>query len=178
LGCDEDSQVKVISIFGNTGDGKSHTLNHTFFGGREIFKTSPSPTSCTSGVWAAFDPVHEVIIIDTEGLLGVSPNQNQRTRLLLKVLALSDIVIYRSRAERLHNDLFQFLADASKAYVKHFAVELKAATRRFGKSMPMSDLGPMVLIFHETVHTEVLGKSMYPHMISINYFIEKELLLL
>ena len=25
-----------MSIFGNTGDGKSHTLNHTFFNGREV----------------------------------------------------------------------------------------------------------------------------------------------
>lgn len=35
LGCD-DSSVKVVSIFGNTGDGKSYTLNHVFFGGEEV----------------------------------------------------------------------------------------------------------------------------------------------
>lgn len=31
LGCPNDCKAKVVSIFGNTGDGKSHTLNHTFF---------------------------------------------------------------------------------------------------------------------------------------------------
>ena len=35
LGCRPDELLKVVSIFGNTGEGKSHTLNHTFFlGGR------------------------------------------------------------------------------------------------------------------------------------------------
>ena len=77
--------VKVVSIFGNTGDGKSHTLNHTFFQGRQIFRTSSDQTSCTAGVWAAHDADRQTIVIDTEGLLGVSNNQNQRTRLLLKV---------------------------------------------------------------------------------------------
>ncbi len=32
----------------------------------------------------------------------------------VKVLAVSDVVVYRTRAERLHNDLFYFLGDASK----------------------------------------------------------------
>ena len=40
LCCNEDTPVKVVSIFGNTGDGKSHTLNHTFYGGQEVFNTS------------------------------------------------------------------------------------------------------------------------------------------
>ncbi|KAK7925855.1 hypothetical protein WMY93_008165 [Mugilogobius chulae] len=31
LGCRSDELLKVVSIFGNTGEGKSHTLNHTFF---------------------------------------------------------------------------------------------------------------------------------------------------
>ena len=35
------------------------------------------------------DTKSNIITIDTEGLLGVSPNENQRTRLLLKVLAIS-----------------------------------------------------------------------------------------
>jgi len=77
--------VKVVSIFGNTGDGKSHTLNQTLFGGREVFTTSHLQTSCTAGVWAAYDPAHHAIVLDTEGLLGVSANENRRTRLLLKV---------------------------------------------------------------------------------------------
>lgn len=71
LNCSEKNiKVKVISIFGNTGDGKSHTLNQTFFNGEEVFKTSNEQSSCTLGVWAAFDPALDVICLDTEGLLG------------------------------------------------------------------------------------------------------------
>ena len=153
--------IKVVSIFGNTGDGKSHTLNHTFFGGREVFETSPDQGSCTVGVWAAYDSTHSAVIIDTEGLLGVTSNQNQRTRLLLKVLAVSDVVIYRTKADRLHNDLFQFLGDASKAYMKHFSEELRAAWKRchMDSHVSLSNLGPSVIVFHETMHTDVLGEG-------------------
>ena len=33
LGCDPAAVGKVVSILGNTGEGKSHTLNQTFFCG-------------------------------------------------------------------------------------------------------------------------------------------------
>ena len=52
-------------------------------------------------------------------------NENHRTRQLLKVLAISDVVIYKTKAERLHSDLFYFLGDASKAYNDHFSAELQ-----------------------------------------------------
>ncbi|XP_014033960.1 zinc finger FYVE domain-containing protein 1 [Salmo salar] len=159
LNCKPDKLIKVVSVFGNTGEGKSHTLNHTFFIGREVFKTSPTQESCTVGVWAAFDPIHKVVVIDTEGLLGNSSNQGQRTRLLLKVLAISDLIIYRTHADRLHDDLFKFLCDASDAYLKHFTKELKATTARCGLDVPLSTLGPAVIIFHETVHTKLLGSD-------------------
>lgn len=157
LGCDPSQLLKVVSIFGNTGEGKSHTLNHTFFAGREVFKTSPTQESCTVGVWAALDPVRKVVVVDTEGLLGNSSKQGQRTRLLLKVLAVSDLIIYRTHADRLHDDLFKFLGDASDAYLRHFTKELKATTARCGLDVPLSTLGPAVVIFHETVHTKLLG---------------------
>ncbi|CAM5150957.1 unnamed protein product [Natator depressus] len=159
LDCKPDQHLKVVSIFGNTGDGKSHSLNHTFFYGHEVFKTSPAQESCTVGVWAAYDPVCKVVVIDTEGLLGATVNVSQRTRLLLKVLAISDLVIYRTHADRLHNDLFKFLGDASEAYLKHFTKELKATTARCGLDVPLSTLGPAVIIFHETVHTKLLGSD-------------------
>ncbi|KAL4238677.1 Zinc finger FYVE domain-containing protein 1 [Mactra antiquata] len=159
LKCDREDQVKVISIFGNTGDGKSHTLNHTFFGGKEVFKTSVQQASCTVGVWASYDIDNLAIIIDTEGLLGVTTNQNQRTRLLLKLLAISDIVIYRTRAERLHNDMFYFLSDASKAYSKHFTEELRAVSKRNNMALDVTNLSPAVVIFHETQNTNILGQS-------------------
>lgn len=161
LGCRPEELLKVVSIFGNTGEGKSHTLNHTFFLGREVFKTSPTQDSCTVGVWAALDPVHKVVVVDTEGLLGAGANQGQRTRLLLKVLAVSDLVIYRTHADRLHDDLFKFLGDASDAYLKHFTKELKATTARCGLDVPLSTLGPAVIIFHETVHTKLLGSGQF-----------------
>lgn len=127
--------------------------------GREVFKTSPTQESCTVGVWAAFDPYRNVVVIDTEGLLGNSSKQGQRTRLLLKVLAVSDLIIYRTHADRLHDDLFKFLGDASDAYLKHFTKELKATTARCGLDVPLSTLGPAVVIFHETVHTKLLGSG-------------------
>ena len=95
LGCDLTSECKVVSILGNTGEGKSHTLNHTFFAGAPVFSTSSLQESCTTGVWATYDPELQVVILDTEGMLGAADNENVRTRLLLKVLAVSDIVIYR-----------------------------------------------------------------------------------
>lgn len=36
LGCDGKTNVKVVSMFGNTGDGKSYTMNQVFFGGQEV----------------------------------------------------------------------------------------------------------------------------------------------
>uniref|UniRef100_A0A3P9KYE5 Zinc finger, FYVE domain containing 1 n=1 Tax=Oryzias latipes TaxID=8090 RepID=A0A3P9KYE5_ORYLA len=157
LGCKPDELLKVVSIFGNTGEGKSHTLNHTFFLGREVFKTLPTQESCTVGVWAALDPLHRVVVIDTEGLLGAGANQGQR--LLLKVLAISDVIIYRTHSDRLHDDLFRFLGDASDAYLKHFTKELKATSSRCGLDVPLSTLGPAVIVFHETVHTKLLGSD-------------------
>jgi zinc finger FYVE domain-containing protein 1 len=78
-------QAKVVSIVGNTGEGKSYCLNRLFFGDfdddeaddgtREgVFSTSSSQDSCTLGVWTAFDPTREVIVLDTEGMLGQTGN--------------------------------------------------------------------------------------------------------
>ncbi|MGH0117890.1 UNVERIFIED_CONTAM: hypothetical protein FKN15_003921 [Acipenser sinensis] len=113
--------------------------------------------SCTVGVWAAFEPALGLVALDTEGLLGASGNQNQRMRLLLKVLAVSDVVVYRTRAERLHNDMFQFLGSASSAYVRHFTRELRALSSRCGLEVPLSSLGPAVIVFQETSRTRLLG---------------------
>ncbi|XP_077398137.1 zinc finger FYVE domain-containing protein 1 [Festucalex cinctus] len=157
LNCADVAGVKVLSIFGYTGDGKSHTLNHILFNGEGVFFTSKSSSSCTVGVWAAYEPSLSLVALDTEGLFGATTNQNQRMRLLLKVLAVSDIVIYRTRAERLHNNIFQFLSSASGAYLKHFTPELKALSSRCGLDVPLSCLGPAVIVFQETTHTQLLG---------------------
>lgn len=155
LPVNEDKLVKCVSIFGNTGDGKSHTLNHTFFNGRNIFRTSNKQETCTMGVWCAYDALTNSLIFDTEGLLGTTSNENKRMRLLLKVLAISDVIIYRTRAERLHNDLFKFLSDASTAYLKYFSKELKQAAVKL-KLDTISCLGPDCVIFHETQYTDIL----------------------
>ncbi|XP_031637351.1 zinc finger FYVE domain-containing protein 1-like isoform X2 [Contarinia nasturtii] len=152
LGCTLDSKMKVISIFGNTGDGKSHTMNHIFFDGEEIFRTSPSQESCTLGVWAAYQPALEVLCLDTEGLLGSTKNGDQRMRLLLKILAISDIAVFRTRSERLHRDLFEFLGTASKAFYKHFA----GALQSLGNP---TALGPSVFVFHETQNTQTVKST-------------------
>lgn len=125
----------------------------------QVFRTSSHQSSCTIGIWAAYSPEYNAVFLDTEGMLGISRNENRRSRLLLKVLAISDIVIYRTRAERLHNDLFTFLGDASEAYWKYFTPELKAASDRCKLNVPLSTLGPSVIIFHETQHTELLGEG-------------------
>lgn len=153
-------KIKVVSIFGNTGEGKSYTLNHVFFNGENVFRTSPEQNSCTLGVWAAYDPTLKVICLDTEGLLGVTKKENQRTRLLLKILAVSDIIIYRTRAERLQRDMYTFLGGASQAYKDHFDSALRQLRQASGVDQSIaSSLGPSVIIFHETRHTNTLQTS-------------------
>lgn len=75
---------------------------------------------------------------------------------MLKVLAVSDIVIYRTRSERLHGDLFTFLGSASRAYTHHFQGALQAVGQRSDLDAPLSALGPAVIIFHETKHTHTI----------------------
>lgn len=159
LGVDADNiRVKVVSIFGNTGDGKSHTLNHLFFGGNEVFTISPDQTSCTVGVWAAYDRNTSTICIDTEGLLGSTLEEAKRTRLLLKVLAVSDVVVYRTRSERIHRDLYTFLGSASRAYACHFQTALDSLNTR-SPSGVRGTLGPSIIISHETRNTKPLTTS-------------------
>lgn len=155
LGARTEAKIKVVSIFGNTGDGKSHTMNHAFFDGKEVFKTSAEPASCTMGIWASFHRPQNVLCLDTEGLLGETSNENQQMRMLLKVLAVSDIVIYRTRAERLRSDMYKFLGTASMAFTKYFS----GALQSLGLSVTPQSLGPAVIIFHETQNTEVLKEN-------------------
>ncbi|XP_030381281.1 zinc finger FYVE domain-containing protein 1-like [Scaptodrosophila lebanonensis] len=152
LTCNSEDKIKVISIFGNTGDGKSHTMNHVFFSGEPVFHTSTDQSSCTIGVYAAMQHDQGVLCLDTEGLLGTTAKSNKRMRMLLKILAISDIVIYRTRAPRLHSDMFEFLGTASKAFCLHFTQALQ--TMGNGNT-----LGPAVIIFHETQHTKPLEST-------------------
>eukprot|EP00282_Hemiselmis_andersenii_P021942 CAMPEP_0172036040 /NCGR_PEP_ID=MMETSP1041-20130122/21936_1 /TAXON_ID=464988 /ORGANISM="Hemiselmis andersenii, Strain CCMP439" /LENGTH=200 /DNA_ID=CAMNT_0012693211 /DNA_START=48 /DNA_END=647 /DNA_ORIENTATION=+ len=132
-------------------------MNHTFFNGDPIFETSDRQDSCTAGAWAAFDPISRAIVVDTEGMQAVSANENARLRLLLKVLALSDVVIYCSKAERLHQDMFLFLEDASASYCFYFSSEIARAASLCGSSST-SSVGPHLVIYHETRNTQPLGE--------------------
>ncbi|CAH8455550.1 unnamed protein product [Dicrocoelium dendriticum] len=173
LMCPMDQPVKVVAIVGNTGDGKSYTMNQSFFNGKKVFATSPTQTTCTMGVWAAYLPSKRCILLDTEGMLGTAVNQNQHRRLLLKVFAVSDLVIYLTKAPRLHTDMFTFLADASDSFAKHFRPDLEALAKRTGLPWSPTQLGPAVIVFQETRHTDPLSGSsenndFYPATIHVN----------
>jgi hypothetical protein len=49
-----------------------------------------------AGVWASYDPSLGVVLLDTEGMLGLSLNENIRTRLLLKV---QSFVAYQTKKQ-------------------------------------------------------------------------------
>ncbi|CEM36407.1 unnamed protein product [Vitrella brassicaformis CCMP3155] len=165
LGCAKDLKVKVVSIFGNTGEGKSHTLNEMFYSGEEVFVTSSNQMAATTGVWASLwdgapEGCESVLVLDTEGMLGVTDKAHARTRMLLKVLAISDVIIYRKWGERLTTDVFEFLNEASVAYNTHFADELRRVSEAQG--MPTQSLGAAVIIFHETRFTQPLREDTQP----------------
>lgn len=83
--------------------------------------------------------------------MGVTQNENKRMRMLLKVLALSDIIIYRTRSERIHSEIFHFFATANKVFFKHFSSILNENS--------VKTMGPDVIIFHETRNTRPLESS-------------------
>lgn len=90
---------------------------------------------------------------------GISKKENQRLRLLLKILAVSDIIIYRTRAERLQRDMYTFLGNASNAYKEHFSSVLQKSLGNIDSGNYNSGIGPGVIIFHETRYTMTLQES-------------------
>ena len=72
----------------------------------------------------------------------------------MEIWVFLDIIIYRTRSDRLHSDTFQFLGDASAAYLKYFTSELKAISE--SNKVSVSNLGPALIVFHETSFTEPL----------------------
>lgn len=130
-------------------------MNHTFFGGDEVFRTCSEQIPGTMGVWVACSQALSTICFDTEGFLGLTHHEDQRRRMLMKVLAVSDIIIYRTRSERLHNDMFEFLSQASEAFTKYFNTALESLEL----PTPTKMLGPSVIIFHETRNTKCLSSD-------------------
>ncbi|XP_011645036.1 zinc finger FYVE domain-containing protein 1-like [Pogonomyrmex barbatus] len=147
-----DTKIKVVSILGNVCSGKSHAMNQVFFKGEEIFRSSNNYNWCTPGVWAAFDPDHNVICLDTEGLLGVINSENKHMKLLLKVLAVSDVIIYGIQSERLNRDLFILLGTASREYNRHF----ETAFQEIEEETSLRMRGPSLIVLHETRYTTPL----------------------
>ena len=72
------------------------------------------------GVWSALVENQRTFILDTEVRLGLLQNDNIRNRLLLKILCISDVIIFHTRASKLPNDMFQFLFHVSNAFLKYF----------------------------------------------------------
>lgn len=87
--------------------------------------------------------------------------------MLLKVLAVSDIVIYEIYSERLNRDLFTFLGAASRAYSHYFKAALQAIGQQEGVSNSLSTLGPNIIVLHETRHTIPLTNSTYCYSLKI-----------
>lgn len=162
-----------MAIFGNTGDGKSHTMNNVFFDGYETFKMSSEQKSCTLGVCCAYQGYfynNQILCIDTEGLAGIAQNENQQHRILMKVLAVSDIIIYRTRAERLNSEMYKFLGTASKIYQRHLSPILHDSASNYSN-------GPTVIIFHEVHNTRPLESNLEdaPENIIKEKFLEMKL---
>ena len=94
-------------------------------------------------------------------------------------MAVSDMIIYRTRAERLHSDLFQFLGNASVAFRRHFSSELRAAAQRFqSDDIDVSSLCPAVVIFHETQHTEPLPEGKHYQVQAVTFLKTKSFTIL
>lgn len=85
----------------------------------------------------------------------------------MKVLAVSDVVIYRTRAERLHSDMFKFLESASQAFTRHFQTALRSVNSRGGFGGTLSVLGPAVIIFHDTRDTQPLRGCEYNFLLAV-----------
>lgn len=52
--------------------------------------------------------------------------------------------------------MFYFLGDASKSYNEHFSSELQKVSKETNGA---ATLGPTIIIFHETLHTDTLASS-------------------
>ncbi|XP_040577741.1 zinc finger FYVE domain-containing protein 1 [Lepeophtheirus salmonis] len=148
LGLSQNREIKVICVVGKTGEGKSHLCNNGIFGGEKIF--AEGSDSNGQGIWCAYHGGIKALVLDTHGLSG-PPGQNEGKayRRLFKAMALSDLIIYKTTSEKLHNDLFYFLNDFSIAYKHHFCPIISS----------FSDAScPSVLIYHETQFTDVLDR--------------------
>lgn len=94
--------------------------------------------------------------------------------LILKVLAVSDIVIYGIHSERLNRDLFTFLGAASRSYRHYFKATLEAMGQQeeISSSLSTSSFGPSVIVLHETKHSKPLTNSTYCYILKITVILK------
>lgn len=159
LDCKPDQHLKVVSIFGNTGDGKSHTLNHTFFYGREVFKTSPAQESLHCGSVGSIWPSPQSSSDRHGRALGSYSESAREHGCCLRSWPSQT----SSSIELIQTDCTMASSSSlgmpQKLIWKHFTKELKSCCPLW-PGRPLVTLGPAVIIF-ETVHTQLLGSGKY-----------------
>uniref|UniRef100_A0A6A7FVX9 Zinc finger FYVE domain-containing protein 1 n=1 Tax=Hirondellea gigas TaxID=1518452 RepID=A0A6A7FVX9_9CRUS len=154
-----DTPLKVLTVVGNIGEGKSHVLNQLFFDGREVFPTSNnsvrqcSTEDITESIGAVSGTITKgVLVLDTEGKTSNSVQNVYTNRIIYKAMAVSDIILYRCRSERLQPDMYEFLSHFARMYHSIFKSDIQ-------KLMPGSDNfysnSPSLVIFHDTRNTEL-----------------------
>lgn len=72
---------------------------------------------------------------------------------------MSDVIIYKTDAGRLHSDMFMFLSESSSAFQQHFSKELRDVIERSKMSVTTNSIAPAAIVFHETRRTELLGEE-------------------
>eukprot|EP00923_Selenidium_pygospionis_P003412 GHVN01005416.1.p1 GENE.GHVN01005416.1~~GHVN01005416.1.p1 ORF type:complete len:867 (-),score=83.19 GHVN01005416.1:2248-4650(-) len=160
-------KVNVVSIIGEAGEGKSHALNHLFFGGSPVFPTNQSPRKACPCIWAALsrgsgsDP--STLVFEAEGLpsslfsgyesvLAFSKSTNalkiQAVRVLTILMSISDVIVYRKRCERLQWHVLSFVEAMGQVIAR---LRCEANMDATNPNMPS------VVIFHETRWTYPLS---------------------
>lgn len=156
-------QTKVVSVVGNAGEGKSHALNYLFCDGNKFRTSSNSGTegdtsnSVSTDVWLFLAKEQGALVLDTPGKAGTGLMGYKTNRLLFKVMAVSDIVIYRTRSERLQSDMFEFLSGFCTAYNDFMKQDLHDLVDK-GESEFVSHR-PALIICHDTRTTSVIADN-------------------
>lgn len=153
MDCKPGQPWKVVSIFGNTADGKSHTSTTPFMSGRPStprLPGSPAPWECGRARPRPQRPSRRC---------GGSPSQT--TPLLLRGLATSDLAVLGTGADGLRHDPFKGLGGASAAYLKYFPKDLMATLPAVAWMSPCPRQA-LLLSFSRTLSTRVCWALISP----------------
>ena len=171
LGCEIDTRMKVVSVFGDDGGALAEAINQTFYNGVVIFRPST-----IGGIWAAYCQSLKAVILMVEGIQTIKDNPNAWVLLKVclifhhffysfvailmcdlmecmyfQIMALSDVVIYHQNSHMIHNDNAQLLMELSLTFMENYGPFLEAmcAQLKAGKNN-LRSLGPDLVILHET----------------------------